>query len=46
MSTIMIIDDEKDIRDSLEGVFKDEGYPVVVAEGRRGGFRALNKESS
>ena len=30
MKTILVIDDEKDIRDSLEGVFKDEGYRVVV----------------
>ena len=32
MKTIFIVDDEKDIRDSLEGVFTDEGYKVETAE--------------
>ncbi|MDO8425892.1 MAG: sigma-54 dependent transcriptional regulator [Deltaproteobacteria bacterium] len=31
MKTILIVDDEKDIREALEGVFKDEGYGVTVA---------------
>lgn len=32
MSTVLIVDDEKHIRDSLEGVLGDEGYGVVTAE--------------
>ncbi|MBI5492156.1 MAG: sigma-54-dependent Fis family transcriptional regulator [Deltaproteobacteria bacterium] len=31
MKTILIVDDEKDIREALEGVFKDEGYGVTIA---------------
>jgi len=31
MKTIMVVDDEKDIRDSLSGVLRDEGYDVAAA---------------
>ncbi len=31
MKTIMVVDDERDIRDALEGVLTDEGYRVSVA---------------
>ncbi len=31
MKNILIVDDEKDIREALEGVFKDEGYGVTIA---------------
>ncbi|MBI1911648.1 MAG: sigma-54-dependent Fis family transcriptional regulator [Deltaproteobacteria bacterium] len=31
MKTILVVDDEKDIRDALQGVFKDEGYEVLLA---------------
>lgn len=31
MKTIMVVDDERDIRESLEGVLSDEGYKVVVS---------------
>ncbi len=31
MKTVLIVDDEKDIRATLEGVFKDEGYRVLSA---------------
>ena len=37
-ATILIIDDESSIRRTLEGIFKDEGYQVVLAED---GERAL-----
>jgi two-component system nitrogen regulation response regulator NtrX len=30
MKTILVVDDEKDIRDSLDGVLRDEGYRVVT----------------
>jgi len=32
MKTIMVVDDEKDIRESLSGVLSDEGYIVVTAD--------------
>ncbi|MBI5599817.1 MAG: sigma-54-dependent Fis family transcriptional regulator [Deltaproteobacteria bacterium] len=32
MKTIMVVDDEKNIRDSLEGVLRDEGFEVVSSE--------------
>jgi len=32
MKTVMVVDDEKNIRDALEGVLRDEGYKVVVRE--------------
>ncbi|MBI5233142.1 MAG: sigma-54-dependent Fis family transcriptional regulator [Deltaproteobacteria bacterium] len=31
MTKILVVDDEKDIRDSLEGVLCDEGYEVMLA---------------
>ncbi len=31
MKTVLVVDDEKDIRDALKGVFRDEGYEVLVA---------------
>ncbi|KAA0888858.1 sigma-54-dependent transcriptional regulator [Oryzomonas rubra] len=31
--TILIVDDEKDIRTSLTGILEDEGYTVLTAEG-------------
>ncbi len=31
MKTILVVDDEKDIRDALKGVFRDEGYEVALA---------------
>lgn len=32
MKTILVVDDEKDIRDSLTGVLSDEGYKVETSE--------------
>ncbi|MBE9531609.1 MAG: sigma-54-dependent Fis family transcriptional regulator, partial [Proteobacteria bacterium] len=43
MKTILIVDDEKDIRDSLEGVFTDEGYSVLVAEDSEAALVTLKK---
>jgi two-component system nitrogen regulation response regulator NtrX len=45
MKTIMVIDDEKDIRDSLEGVLKDEGYSVIVQENAEEGLASLDKST-
>ena len=38
--TILVIDDEKDIRISLTGILEDEGYQVVTAAS---GVEALEK---
>jgi len=40
-TTVMVVDDEKDIRDSLTGVLKDEGYEVVTAASAEDAFRKL-----
>ncbi|MEE9543804.1 MAG: sigma-54 dependent transcriptional regulator [Thermodesulfobacteriota bacterium] len=44
MKTIMVIDDEKDIRDSLEGVLKDEGYRVIVEENAEEGLKSIERK--
>src|SRR5512145_3183424 len=37
MHTILIIDDEQSIRDSLSGILQDEGFsPVTAADGEEG----------
>src|SRR5437764_9519220 len=32
MNSILVVDDERDIRESLRGVLEDEGYKVLLAE--------------
>ena len=32
MHNILVVDDEKDIRESLRGILEEEGYKVTVAE--------------
>lgn len=41
MTKIMIVDDEKDIRETLGGVLGDEGYSVVSAPGAEEALRLL-----
>ncbi len=41
MNTIMVIDDERDIREALQGVLSDEGYRVVVAGNAKDAFSKL-----
>ncbi|MEE8575427.1 MAG: sigma-54 dependent transcriptional regulator [Thermodesulfobacteriota bacterium] len=41
MKTVMVIDDEKDIRDSLCGVLGDEGYKVLTAESAEHALSAM-----
>ena len=45
MKTILIIDDQKLIRDSLKSALKDEGYKVFVAETGIQGLTVLKKEN-
>lgn len=43
MSTILVIDDEKSMRDFLAIMLKKEGYQVQLAENGRTGLNAINK---
>ena len=38
---VLVVDDEASIRRSLEGVLKDEGFPVVLAEDGESAIRLL-----
>lgn len=40
---ILVIDDEKDIRFSLQGIFSDEGYEVVEAQNGEDGIEVAKK---
>jgi two-component system nitrogen regulation response regulator NtrX len=45
MHTILIVDDESGIRQSLKGVLEDEGYKTAVAESGEACLEALKKKS-
>src|SRR5262245_60515754 len=45
MHTILIVDDESGIRQSLKGVLEDEGYKTAVAESGEACLEALKKRS-
>lgn len=45
MKSILIIDDESSIRESLTGILTDEGYRPVVAEHGEAGLAMLREES-
>ena len=42
--TILVIDDEKDIRISLTGILEDEGYHVLTAESGADGIESAQQE--
>jgi len=42
-ATILVIDDEEGIRDTLEGILEDEGYAVITAETAEDGLEQLRK---
>ena len=44
MAKILIVDDERSIRDTLSGVLMDEGYDVNVAENGREALKRLKDE--
>ncbi|MCK4846480.1 MAG: sigma-54-dependent Fis family transcriptional regulator [Deltaproteobacteria bacterium] len=44
MKTILIVDDEVNIRDSLAGVLSDEGFRVLTAESAEDGIESIEKE--
>jgi two-component system, NtrC family, nitrogen regulation response regulator NtrX len=44
-SGIMIVDDEEGIRESLSGIFEDEGYEVLTAGSGEEALRALKEQT-
>jgi two-component system nitrogen regulation response regulator NtrX len=46
MKTILVVDDERDIREALEGVLADEGYNVVIAANAEEALTELFKNPS
>ena len=45
MKTILVVDDEEKIRDLYRGVFKQEGYKVLIAPGVEEGLGLLESET-
>ena len=45
MHSVLVVDDERDIRESLRGVLKDEGYKVLLAESGEACLEQLKKRS-
>ncbi len=43
MKTVMVVDDEKNIREALDGVLKDEGYAVISAGSAEEAFKRLDQ---
>jgi two-component system nitrogen regulation response regulator NtrX len=44
-STILIVDDEEGIRESLSGIFEDEGYEVFTSSSGEEALKALKEQS-
>lgn len=45
MKTILVVDDEQSIRESLEGILQDEGYRCLFAENGEQAFSLVKEES-
>jgi len=45
MHSILVVDDEGDIRESLKGVLEDEGYKVLLAESGEACIEQLKKRN-
>lgn len=45
MKTILIVDDEANIRESLAGVLSDEGFRVITAESAEDGLESIAEET-
>jgi two-component system nitrogen regulation response regulator NtrX len=45
MHSVLVVDDERDIRESLRGILEDEAYTVVVAESGEACLEQLRKRS-
>jgi DNA-binding response OmpR family regulator len=44
MQSVLVVEDDIDIRSALQGFLKDEGYNVLTAENGRTGLQMLEKE--
>ena len=45
MHSVLVVDDERDIRESLRGVLEDEGYKVLLAESGEACLEQLKKRA-
>ena len=45
MHSVLVVDDERDIRESLRGILEDEGYKVLLAESGEACLEQLKKRS-
>ena len=45
MHSILVVDDERDIRESLRGILEDEGYKVLLAESGEACLELLKKRN-
>ena len=45
MHSILVVDDERDIRESLRGVLEDEDYTVLLAESGEDCLEQLKKRA-
>ncbi|HET6936395.1 MAG TPA: sigma-54 dependent transcriptional regulator [Candidatus Angelobacter sp.] len=46
MHSILVVDDERDIRESLRGILEDEGYQVVLADSGEACLEQLKKRAA
>ena len=44
-SIILIVDDEEGIRESLSGIFEDEGYDVITARSGEEALKILKEQN-
>jgi two-component system nitrogen regulation response regulator NtrX len=45
MHSVLVVDDERDIRETLRGILEDEGYKVLLAESGEAGLEQLKSRS-
>jgi two-component system nitrogen regulation response regulator NtrX len=45
MKTVLVVDDEKNIRETLKDVLEDEGYEVLLADNGRNALEIMNMSS-
>ncbi len=45
MNTVLVVDDEKNIRETLKDVLEDEGYVVLLAENGRGALNVIERNA-
>ena len=46
MHSVLVVDDERDIRESLRGILEDEGYQVVLADSGEACLEQLKKRAA